>query len=361
MDDSFRPAIFHPGVSTIAAALAIAEAKGASGLELLNAIIVGYEISTRIGTAVQPAHIELFHPVGTLGAFGAAGAAAALLSPTDDDKICHSLAIAATFAAGLQQTLRSAGNSKPLHGGNAASAGVRAAQAAAHGVTGADNALEGPVGFGVAMARSPSWELALEGLGQTYNITRVTHKIHACCAAQFLPIDAAILLNAEHQIDPNAIENVHVATYQQALDATGRFNPRTPYEAKFSLPYVVSHALVCGSVEVDAFAPERVNSPQLRALMQRFTLECDPEMDAVFPAKRHARVTITMKDGIQYTHMAVFRRGDPEWPLSDSDLNSKFHKLAGPVLGQERAEALLDLVWRLDTLDCLDLKLATKA
>ncbi|MBZ0248789.1 MAG: MmgE/PrpD family protein, partial [Burkholderiales bacterium] len=141
-DDIFKDAVYHPGCPTIAAALAVAEDRGLSGAQLLQAVVVGYEISTRIGVAVQPSHYRFFHTTGTVGTFGGAAAAASLLAPGDEAALRHALATAATFASGLQQAFRSDSMTKPLHAGHAASAGVLAAQAAAAGVTGAADVLE---------------------------------------------------------------------------------------------------------------------------------------------------------------------------------------------------------------------------
>jgi len=141
-DDIFRDAIYHPGCPTIAAALAIAEDQGKSGLELLTAVTIGYEISTRIGVAVQPSHYRYFHTTGTVGCFGGAAAVAALLAPGDRNVMRHALATAASFAAGLQQAFRSDAMTKALHAGHAASIGVLAGSGAANGVTGALDILE---------------------------------------------------------------------------------------------------------------------------------------------------------------------------------------------------------------------------
>jgi 2-methylcitrate dehydratase PrpD len=357
-DDTFREAVYHPGAPTIAAALAVAEARDVRGKEFLTAIVAGYEISTRIGAALQPSHVPHFHATGTVGCIGAAASAAVLYSPTDAVAVRHALATAATFASGLQQALRSESMTKPLHAGHAASVGVRAAQAAAHGVTGAADILEGPVGMGAVMADGARWDAATRDLGEVYNITRITHKVHACCGHQFPAIDAALALRSLHGIDPESIATVHIATYQEAIDATGRFDPKTPYEAKFSLPYVVSHAIVNGAVGLDAFEPERVGSPALRSLMRLCTLEGDPVLSAGFPSQRAARVTITTKAGIQLTHFAPHRRGDPEWPLSDEDLNAKFEDLCAPVIGLARTKQLRNQVWRLDEISVRELELA---
>src|SRR5689334_4887163 len=133
-DDIYRDAIYHPACPTISAALAAAEARGASGDRFLRAVVVGYEVSTRIGRAVVPAHYKFWHTTGTVGCFGSAVAVATVLG-LDETRTMHALATAATFAAGLQQAFRSEAMSKPLHAGRAAEAGLFAALAAERGVT----------------------------------------------------------------------------------------------------------------------------------------------------------------------------------------------------------------------------------
>jgi 2-methylcitrate dehydratase PrpD len=349
-DDIFREAVYHPGCPVIAAALALAENRGASGAELLKAIVVGYEISTRIGAAIQPSHYRYFHTTGTVGSLGAAAAAAALCAPGDAAAMQHAIATSATMAAGLQQAFRSDAMSKAMHAGHAAAVGVRAGQGAAHGLTGVPDILEGEVGFGAALAQQPRWETATAGLGEHYNITHITQKNHACCGHTFAAIDAVLALQGEHGFGPQDIASIHVATYKIALDVTGNFTPTTAFEAKFSLPYVICQALVHGSVRLDAFSPERLADPATRGLMKKVTLVQDPELSAGFPSMRAARVRVTLHSGQSFEHFSPYRKGDPEAPLSDAELNDKFEELAGPVLGPARVSALRDAVWRLDAL-----------
>src|SRR3954471_4178384 len=186
LDDIFRDGIYHPGAPTIAAARALA-----GGKNLLRCIVVGYEISTRIGAAMGRAHYRYWHNTGTIGCFGAAAAAAELLQ-LDERQFAHALATVATFAAALQQAFRMDSMSKPLHAGRAAQAGVTAALAAREGVTGSLDILEGEAGFGRAMGDNPDWEHALTGLGRDFHITRMTFKNHACCGHTFAAIDGAL-------------------------------------------------------------------------------------------------------------------------------------------------------------------------
>jgi 2-methylcitrate dehydratase PrpD len=253
-----------------------------------------------------------------------------------------------TFAAGLQQAFRSEANSKPLHAGRAAEAGVLAAAAAAKGVTGVHDMLEGEVGFGAAMSVKPDWDKATKGLGADYNITQVTFKNHGCCGHTFPSLDAVIELRNRHRLAPKDIARVRIATYQGGLDVVDNFTPEGDYQAKFSLPYVVAHALIHGSVRLNAFGPERLNDPQLRALMGKVELKADPELSRNFPRQRAARVEIETTDGRTLSHFQETRKGDPELPLTDAELNDKFLELVAPVIGKHAARALLDRLWALE-------------
>ncbi len=357
-DDIFRDAIFHPGCPTVAAALAVAEDRSKSGMELLKAITIGYEISTRIGAAMQPSHYKFFHTTGTAGCFGGAGAAVALIAPQDANAARHALATAASLAAGLQQAFRSDAMTKPQHAGHAAWVGVAAATGAAHGITGALDILEGPAGYIAALSAVAPSPRFTEGLGERYNVLAVTQKNHGCCGHTFSSIDSALLLRARHNLDASEISSIAIATAEIPINVTGNFAPRTAYEAKFSLPYVVSHALLYGSVRLNAFSAERLADPAIRNLMSKITLQPDAEMTAKFPGMRSARVAITMQDGRRFEHFQPHRKGDPEAPLSDAELNDKFHELTSPVIGRQAAAQLLDQLWNMEKLRVADLRLA---
>ena len=159
----------------------------------------------------------------------------------------------------------------------------------------------------------------MRGLGTDYNIVHVTFKNHGCCGHTFPSLDAVIELRNRHKLAPKDIARIRIGTYQGGLDVVDNFKPEGDYQAKFSLPYVVAHALIHGSVRLNAFGPERLNDPQLRALMAKVTLTADPEL-----------------------------------PLSDVELNDKYLELTAPVLGDAGARALLKELWALETLDSVE-------
>ncbi len=347
VDDIFRDGIYHPGAPTIPGALALAQARRATGEAFLRAVIVGYEISTRIGAAMGRAHYKYWHNTGTIGCFGAAAAAAELLQ-LDPARFAHALATVATFSAGLQQAFRMDSMSKPLHAGHAAEAGVTAALAAAEGVTGSLDVMEGESGYGRAMGDGPDWDKALGTLGHDFHITRMTFKNHACCGHTFAAIDGALAVQSKLGIAARDIERVRVGTYRAGLEVAHYEDPQTPAEGRFSLKYVVASALAHGSVRLAAFEPARLADPVTRELMRRVDVAIDPELDATFPGQRAARVSIAARDGRSAEHFQPTRKGDPDAPLSDRELEEKYLELAAPVIGAARARELLARLWRLE-------------
>ena len=346
-DDIYRDAGYHPGSPVISAALAAAQASGATGDRFLRGVIVGYETSTRIGEAIMPSHYKYWHTTGTVGAFGAAAAVATVLG-CNRDQIAHALGTVGSFAAGLQQAFRSQCMTKPLHGGHAAEVGALAAMGAAKGLTGALDMLEGEVGFGAAMSVNPDWTKAIKDLGVDYHITRVTFKNHGCCGHTFAPIDGALHLQKTHGFGWREIKRVTIATYKAGTDITDNPNPEGEYQAKFSLQYVTAHALVHGSVRLVAFAPERLLDPDVRAVLAKVEVVTDPVLSKGYPNQRAAHVEIELNDGRVFKHFQPYRKGDPEMLLTDDEVNEKFLELAMPVIGDAPSRELLATLWALD-------------
>jgi 2-methylcitrate dehydratase PrpD len=347
-DDIFRDGIYHPGAPTIAAALAVAQSEKLSGEQLLRGVIAGYEISTRIGAAMGRAHYRYFHNTGTIGCFGACAAVSDLLN-LSEKQFAHALATVATFAAALQQAFRMDSMSKPLHAGRAAEAGVTAALGAREGITGSLDVIEGEAGFGRAMGDGPDWNKALATLGTDFHITRMTFKNHGCCGHTFAAIDGALALKARMKVEAKDIERVDVGTYRAGVEVAHYASPRTAAEGRFSLKYVVATALTHGSVRLAAFENSRLQDEKTKALMQKVHTRIDPELDATFPGQRAARIAIATRDGRREEWLQPTRKGDPDMPLSDAELDAKFMELAGPVLGDAPARELLGRLWKLET------------
>jgi 2-methylcitrate dehydratase PrpD len=345
-DDIYRYAVYHPGCPTIAAALAAAQAQGREMDALLRAMIAGYEVSCRIGLAVQPSHYDFWHTTGTVGTFGAAAAVSVILG-SDAERTAHALATAATMASGLQQAFRGEGMSKPLHPGHAAEAGALAAMAAARGMTGALDVLHGPAGFAAATSEDTGkWDRALARIGQPFAIADMTFKNHGCCGHIFAALDAVGDLQREHGFGAEDVEAVAVGGYRATKDVCDRPHAVTEQDCRFSTQYTVATLLRFGGVRLAAFAPERLADPATRALMTRVNVHVDAECAAAFPAQRAAKVELRLKDGRVLTRHQTTRKGDPDAPLSDQDLSDKFVELTTDAMGAPAAQALLNALWR---------------
>ena len=343
-DDIHRNSGHHPGSPTIAAALALAQDRGASLDTMLRAIVAGYEVGCRIGLAVQPSHYRMWHTTGTVGTPGAAAAAAVLLG-LDAPATAHAIALSATMAGGLQQAIRGDGMSKPMHPAHAADAGVLAALAASAGVTGAANVLHGAAGFAAATSEDTGkWDQALAGLGERFAIAEITVKNHGCCGHIFPALDAITTLRGRHGFGPHDVAAIHVAGYGPTKTVCDRPHARSAAEARFSVQYCVAALLHLGAVRLAAFDPAARADPALHATMARVTVSAAPDLADAYPARRPARVTITLHDGTVLEHHQPTRKGDPDLPLSDADLSAKFMELAAPVMRDDPGP-LLDALW----------------
>lgn len=358
LDDVHRRSIVHAGAAVIPAALAAAEMVHANGRRFIEALVAGYETAIRLGEAVSPSHYFYWHNTGTCGTFGSCAAAAKLLG-LDSRQIIWALGNAGTQAAGLWEFLSDGAMSKHLHPGKAAFNGLLSALLAREGFTGAGAVIEGEKGFCRAMA--PAFDLSriTEALGNPpYKIQENSFKIHASCRHTHPAVDLALDLVARHEIDGGEVLSVSVRTYRTALNITSNSAPKTVFDAKFSLPFCVALALKRGSCGLRDFSEENLWDPEVRDLMSRVHLEVDDELDRAHPAKWGAAVEIETRSGRSCSGRTDFPRGDPENPVDDDLLVSKFRLLALESWGEERVNALCRAVMRLEKVEDLALLLS---
>lgn len=329
MDDVERASVTHPGAVVVPAALAVAERVGASGRDLLAAVVAGYEVMVRVGAALGAEHYYQFHNTSTAGGFGAAAAAGWLLG-LDRDRLVWALGNAGTQAAGLWQFNEEGALTKPLHPGRAAANGVLAATLSRLGLTGARQVLEGERGFFAGLAPQGDPLRVVEHLGEPGEPLRVhaiSIKPHASCRHTHAPIDAALALHAQlSAIDD--IEQVTIDTYRAALTLCDKPDPRTAPDAKFSLQYCVATALRGGEVGLMQFDAAALSDPAVRALLARVSVTVDAAREAAYPATWSAGVTVRLRDGSMLRATQERPKGDPENPLSATELTAKFRRLA---------------------------------
>lgn len=345
-DDIYSPAIYHPGSPTIAAALAAAIGLRKTGRDLINSVIAGYEVSTRVGSALGRDHYRYWHNTGTVGTVGAA-AAVSLLHDLDCDTTAHALGTSVTMAAGLQAAFRGESDLKPLHAGHAADAGHVAVAMAQGGARAAPGMFEGPLGLGVVMSKAVDWHAHLGNL-DSYNITRITIKNHGCCGHIFAALDGVLALQEQAGFGAGDIAEIRIGGYAATVDVTGNQIADSEASAKFCLPFIVASGIVHGSIRLDAYSAARLQDPAVRALMPRISVSLDPQIDALFPAQRAANVTVCLHDGTRLAHFQPHRIGDPQLPLSDAALDAKFLELTSGVICPSVARDLLAALWDLE-------------
>jgi 2-methylcitrate dehydratase PrpD len=355
LDDVHKGSTLHAAAPVIPAALAVAEREHRGGRDFLVAVALGYDAALRIGEAVNPSHYRFWHPTGTVATFGAAIAAGSLLH-LDPRQMGDALGSAGTQAAGLWEFNADGAMSKHLHPGKAAFNGILAADLARQGFTGATRILEGDRGFFRAMSTDSDPSRVTDGLGSRWKVTENCYKLHSCCGHTHTAVDVA--LDYRRQAGSNAlaeIDAVQVETYASGYDIVKETNPRTPYQAKFSLAYCVAAALVEGRVGLEQFSPGRfsevgVVDPRIRGLLDRVQVTVLPELSARYPDEWGTRLRITRTDGSSVALSAAFPRGNPENPVSTGLLEEKFRGLVSPRLGPAVADRAIDLVHRLESI-----------
>ncbi len=351
LDDLHRSSILRPGSPIIPAALAAAEKTGASGKDLITAIVVGYEVGIRIAEAMTPAHYNFWHTTGTCGTFAAAIAAGKVMN-LNEEQLIHALGHAGTQAAGLMELHYSPEGmmSKPLHASKAAQNGLFSAMLAGGGYTSTKTILSGEKGFLRVFAPKAKLEKIVEALGVDFRIMQISYRIYASTRHTHAGIDLALRLRAKG-IKPEDIELLRIQTYSVARDLVGEPFPESIYEAKFSLPFCVSTALVYGHVGVEDFTEQRIKDPVLEELMSHCTVEIDPLLDAHYPQKWGAKLNVILRNGTVDHEQTDFPKGDPENKLSLEQLHTKFRRLSALLLPPSKIEDWLDHIMKVELFD----------
>ncbi len=325
MDDVDKRGLLHPGPVVMPAALAAAEAGGVSdGAAFLDAVVRGYEAMIRVGRAAGPGHYRYFHATGTCGPFGAAAAAASLLS-LDVRKTAWALANAGQQAAGLWQVRHEPGFTKALHDGRAAANGVAAAFLAREGYAGPLSHFEGPQGFFAALCDGADPEAVVAEPGRGWAIHDVSFKPHAACRHAHAAIDAVLDLRV--QAAGRRLKSLEVASYRDALTFCDRPRPRTRGEAKFSLQHAAAVTWAHGDAALERFTSEAIADASHAALRALVSVREDVDATARYPARFGASATATLTDGSVLTAEAADALGDPERPLDLAGLKAKARAL----------------------------------
>lgn len=343
MDDVHNASITHLGVITVPVAVALAQKLHKSGRDVIEAVVSGYEMGARVGESINPSSYKRWHTTGVVGAL-AAGTAAAKVLKLSEEETLNCIGSAGTQAAGFWEFLSSASMSKVLHVANANLCGLRAAELARLGFTGAPTILEGERGLIRALASQFNLSSLTAGYGGELRICQNSFKPYACCRHTHSAIYCIEKIIADNQIVPDDVVSLVDETYGAAAETADDANPENAYGAKFSLQFCIAAMLIFHELSDRIFSPENIDNPQVRRLMGRITVKVEPRIDEEFhkePARWPHRVTVILKDGRVIRERVDFPPGDPKnffsWQVEDR----KFRQLTGDLLGSGGAEALL--------------------
>lgn len=347
-DDGVRYGAVHPGSPILSALLPVAEKEDATGGDLLLGIVTGYEAAVRLASSMQPSHYSYgYHPTGTCGAVGAAIGIAAMMG-FSKAQMKDALSSAAVTASGMLKVIEDGSELKPYNVARAAQAGLYAACMARAGFKGLDDVLSGPAGFLSMMCESYDESFLRNPIGNPLCIEKGYLKPYASCRHTHAAIEATLKIRMKCGINSKDVKMIKVSTYRGVLGKHDHKEIRGVSSAKMSIPYSVAVALVAGEAGLDQFTDEQVHNCRIQALMKNVEVCSDDSITALVPHKRVAAVEIITVQGTVHTERVEFPKGEPENPLSDSEVEEKFLSLTRyGNKSRKDSERIMQIVWNI--------------
>jgi 2-methylcitrate dehydratase PrpD len=345
IDEGNQFARGHPAIHVVPALMAASRLRRVTGRDAALALALGYEIGARIGIASKLR--VTMHPHGTWGTVGAA-MGVAKLNRASAAEFAGVISVASSLGLTTsRRTMLEGATIRNSYAGFSNMLGMMAWDLVKAGITGEADGV-GSVYGGIA---ADDWRPAemVDGLGERWEIARNYFKRHAACRYNHGALDALseIVGRAGGRIDPDMVERIDVETYVWAAQLDHQ-QPANMLAAKFSTPFSLATFIAHGKADLDAFRePARAN-PAVQSLAKRVFVTEDPALTAKLPGLRPAQVRVRLKDGRSFDALAQTNRGDTEDPYSTADVVAKFHEVAGPSLGAERAAELAARVLSLD-------------
>ncbi|WP_089961916.1 MmgE/PrpD family protein [Limnohabitans sp. 2KL-3] len=349
-DDVHNGSVFHPATVVFPPAVAVAQALGASGQQLLAASVVGYEVGIRVGEFLGRSHYRVFHTTGTAGTLAAAAAVGHLLG-LNAQQMQHAFGSAGTQSAGLWEFLRTAADSKQLHTAHAAAAGLMSAYLAKDGFTGAAEILEGPQGMAVGMSSDADPSRLVDGLGTRWATAETSFKYHASCRHTHPAADALLHVMQTNGLKLDDLAQVVTHVHQGAIDVLGPVvRPVTVHQSKFSMGTVLALVAQHGHAGLTEFDRDFL-SQATQALRDKVSMVLDAEVDSAYPKRWIGKVTVTTTDGRVLHGRVDEPKGDPGNTLSRQEITDKALRLAA-FSGGATPEAMrqsVDALWQVAT------------
>ena len=335
----------HPGMHTLPAALARAQALDVRGADFLAAVAIGYDVGARVGIGSS---LRLtMHPHGTWGTINAT-TAVARLTGYDADKMKTAINMGATLGlATSRKTMLEGGTIRNAFAGVSGQMGIMAGDLIDAGFCGEVDGVAHVYGKVVSDTFNPN--AVVEDLGERWEVTRNYFKMHSCCRFNHAALDALDIVtrDAGGLLSAGKIERIEVTTYALAVELDDP-EPRNTLAGKFSLPFSLATTIVNGSSGVASFTWDQIDRYDIRKLAAKVIVREDPEMSAQLPARRPAKLTITLKDGTQLEAATETNRGDWSDPYQPDELREKYLSLTGRLWTQAGTEDVHGEIMALD-------------
>ena len=345
LDDGNRNGMVHLSSPIISALLSVANINKMNGETVLRGIVVGYESAIRLAELVQPGHKKKgYHATGTCGAFGVAMGIATMRNYTlNQMKDAASAALAG--AGGLLEMIEGNSELKPFNAARAAVDGILAANVAWAGFNGPEDALGGERGFIQVLGCGVDDVIFDRVMAESWRILTIYRKPYASCRHSHPAVDAALQIRDREAIRTEQIQTIRVQTYDLAVFGHNHTEINGVNSAKMSTPYAVAVALCEGKAGVTEFTNERIQDNQILDLAKKIQVMESEELSVLVPRKRAAIVEIVVNSGETYTARSNYPKGEPENPMSDEELITKFIDLAryGGMIGKN-AEKLVEII-----------------
>lgn len=334
-DDTHVGAMLHPGVAVWSAALAVAEHTGASGADMLAAVVAGYETIIRVGLAVQPSHFKRgFQSTGTCDGFGTAAAAGRLLfgkKEKSERRIAEAMGLAGGYAGGVAQFYYSGASAKRIQAAHSAESGVAAALLADQGYTGPADIIEGTGGFARAYADGFDPAALEAGLGTKFCLMDVLVKSHAAAARIAAGIDGMLALRQEHGFSGDDIADMTLGIPRIIQGRLTNPHPVDLQAAQMCLPFGVA---IASKTKLAPGEVPTINVPDFEAglsdrsihdLESRTTIVLDDEVEAASnELSTAARVSVTLRDGRKLSRLVAAPKGSPSVPFTGEEHEARF-------------------------------------
>jgi len=354
MDDIHSGAGTCIGAMIVPALIAMAQKHGGDGRRFLEAVIVGYETTARVGLSIDAPSLFArgWWPSAVCGAFGVAAAGAKFLSWPVAQTV-NALGIASLHTGGMITGGNEGATARHLVFGRAAQNGVLSLLAAQQGFTGPKRAFEDPRGFCLTLCHEPKWNY-LEPDAR-YFLPEVAFKPYPCARQLHAGVEALLHLIKTGDIAPERIEAIELGVPTTNAAVVDRPSaPASRAAALGSGQYVMAVTAVRGKMDLVSFDEQFLRSGQVRELLAKVKVTGATELDKYFPRHWPGRAAVKTSDGRSWTHEIIIPKGERGNPMSTREIEEKFCSLAGPVIGDPRARAVIDEVGSLDRRDSLE-------